>query len=173
MKATLRILPWIILLIPFVVLGWYYASLPDRMLIVRGLLGNEATFAPKSFFTVFRVPMIEIVCAVAIETMRHRFAHSPGYTAMWSILLYTVALKSLFQAFEVLSSTNYADLFYRMTLGLVAVGMIAALIRGRGFFADGFRGKWELLLADHAILLALLIGYLGLAIVPIFVFGRT
>jgi hypothetical protein len=97
--------------------------------------------ASKSLFTVFRVPLIEMVCAVAIEVIRRRFANgNADYYSMWSILLYTVAFKSLFQAFEIVSSNN---LFYYLTFGIVIVGIIFALFKGRKFFSNFFRGGWE------------------------------
>ena len=110
MKTAFRIIPWLILLIPFAVLALFYASLPNGILITRSFFGNEAVIASKSLFTVFRVPLIEIVCAVAIEVMRRKFANvNADYYSMWSILLYTVALKSLLQAFEIVSANK---LFY-------------------------------------------------------------
>lgn len=168
MKTAFRIIPWLILLIPFAVLALFYASLPNETLITRSFFGNEAVVASKSLFTVFRVPLIEILCAMAIEVMRRKFANvNADYYSMWSILLYTVALKSLFQAFEIVSSNN---LFYYLTFGVVIVGIILALFRGRRFFSDFFRNNQKFSGAETAILVIALIAYLGLAIVPTFVF---
>ena len=168
MKTAFRIIPWLILLIPFAVLALFYASLPNKILITRSFFGNEVLIASKSLFTVFRVPLIEIVCAVAIEVIRRKFANvNADYYSMWSILLYTAALKSLLQAFEIVSSNN---LFYYLTFGIVIVGIILALFRGRKFFSNVFRGDWEFSSLEKAILIIILIAYLGLAIVPIFVF---
>ena len=171
MKKAFRIIPWLILLIPFAVLALFYASLPNEILITRSFFGNEAIVAPKSLFTVFRVPLIEIVCAVAIEVIRRKFANvNADYYSMWSILLYTVALKSLLQGFEIVSSAKFADDFFYATLGVVIVGIILALFKGRRFFSDFFRNNQKFSGAETAILVIALIAYLGLAIVPTFVF---
>lgn len=167
MKTAFRIIPWLILLIPFAVLACFYSSLPNEILITRSFFGNEVVLASKSLFTVFRVPLIEIVCAAAIEVMRRNSANvNADYYLMWSILLYTVAFKSLLQACEIVSSNK---LFYYLTFDVVIVGIILALFKGRKFFSNFFRGNWEFSNLKKAILVIILIAYLGLAIVPIFV----
>ena len=172
MKTVFRITPWLILLIPVAVLAYFYNSLADQVLIYRSFFGNEVTLAPKSFFTVFRVPLIEIICAATIEIMRGKFDEAKAdYYAMWTIFLYTVAFKSLFQAFEIISSENFINLFYYLTLGVVIIGIILALLAGRKFFLNPFRGDWEFSRLEKTVLVINLIAYLGLAIVPGFVFG--
>jgi hypothetical protein len=171
MKTVFSKIPWLILLLPFVILAVFYNSIPNEVLIARSFFGDDATFAPKSLFTVFRVPLIEMVCAAAIGVMRHKFAsENADYYAMWNILLYTVALKSLLQAFEIISSSKFFNDFFYATLGVVLVGIILALFKGRRFFSDLFRGKQKFSGAETAILVFALIAYLGLAIVPLFVF---
>lgn len=140
-------------------------------MITRSFFGNEAVFAPKSLFTVFRVPLIEIACAAAIEVMRRKFVETnANYYLMWSILLFTTAFKSLFQAFEIISSKTYAELFYYLTFAVVIIGIISALFAGRKFFSSFFSQKWTLNGLEKTILAVILIAYLGLAIVPVFVF---
>ena len=171
MKTVFSTIPWLILLLPFVILAVFYNSIPNEVLIARSFFGDEATFAPKSLFTVFRVPLIEVVCAAAIGVIRRKFAsENADYYAMWNILLWTVALKSLLQAFEIVSSSKFFNDFFYATLGVVLVGIILALSKGRRFFADFFRGNQKFGSAETAILLIALIAYLGLAIVPLFVF---
>ena len=172
MKPIFLIISWLILLIPFAVLAYFYNSLANEILITRSFFGNEAVFAPKTLFTVFRVPLIEIVCAAAIELMRRNSANeNADYYSMWSILLYTVALKSLFQAFEIVSSGDSAKLFYYFTFAVVIVGIISALLKGRSYFSNLFRGNSKFNYLEKAILLAILLAYVGLAMVPIFIFG--
>ena len=171
MKNVWPKIPWLILLLPFVILAVSYNSLPDQILIARSFFGGGAIIAPKSLFTVFRVPLIETVCAAAIEIMRRKFAGEVAdYHRMWSILLWTVALKSMLQAFEIASSATLARDFFYPTVGVVAVGIILALVRGRRFFADFFSGEWKLGIVEKSMLVVLLILYLALGIVPIFVF---
>jgi hypothetical protein len=171
MKIVFRITPWLILFISFAILALFYNTLPNEILIARSFFGNEVTLAPKSLFTVFRVPLIEAVCAAAIEMMRRKFAAVDAkFSLMWEILLYTVALKSLLQSLETVSAENFAILFFYLTVAVVGLGLIAALFVGRGIFSKSLRAARKFNLAETAILIFLLFGYLGLAIVPILVY---
>jgi hypothetical protein len=170
MKNVWQKIPWLILLLPFVIPAVFYNSLPNEILIARSFFSDEVTVAPKTLFTVFRVPLIEIVCAAAIELMRRKFADNADYYSMWSILLYTVSLKSLLQAFEIVSPGELAKDFFYVTFGVVIIGVIPALIKGRRFFTDLFRGNGKFSVVETAFLVIILFAYLGLAIVPIYVF---
>lgn len=171
-KIFLATTAWLILLIPFVILAYFYNSLGSEILIVRSFFGSEVVLAPKTLFTVFRVPLIEIVCATAIEVMRRNSANENiDYYAMWNILLYTVALKSLFQCFEIISSGDLAKLFYYLTFAVVIIGIISALFKGRSYFSNLFCGNLKFSSLEKAILFFILLAYLGLALVPIFIFG--
>lgn len=177
MKIAFLITPWIILLVPFIILAFLYNSIDEQVLLMRSFIGNQTVYAPKSLFTVFRVPLIEIVCAAAIETMRAKFSRSKpnaGFT-LWSILLYTAAFKSLFQVFEFISlavyySPDYAELFFYLTLLTVIVGICLAVIKGRKIFSSSSRNDWKLSVAEKVFLSFLLTAYFILAIVPTFIF---
>lgn len=170
MKILIRIIPWLILAISFALLALFYNSLPREILIARSFFGNESVVAQKTLFIVFRVPLIETVCAAAIELMRRRFAAvNAKFSAMWEILLYTVALKSLFQSLETISA-DLANLFFYLTIGVVALGILAAAFVGRDLFSKSSRAAWRFSSADKAILVFLLAAYFGLAIVPILVY---
>jgi hypothetical protein len=172
MKVPLRtVIPWLILLISFIILAFFYNSLPAKILIARSFFGGDATFAPKTLFTVFRVPLIELVCATTVEIMRRKFAAADAKFALtWSILLYTVALKSLFQSLETVSTENSANIFFYLTLGIVISGIVAALFVGRDFFTKSSRAAWNFDMFEKSILIFLLFGHLGLAIVPILIY---
>lgn len=171
MKNFWQKLAWLILLLPFVILAVLYNSLPNEILIARSFFSDEATVAPKTLFSVFRVPLIEIICAAAIEIMRRKSAGvNADYHAMWSILLVTVALKSLLQCFEIASRAEFARDFFYITFGVVIVGIIAALAKGRRFFAELFSGREQFGKVEKIAFFIILIAYLALAIVPIFVF---
>jgi hypothetical protein len=171
MKVLKSAIPWLILLASFAILALFYNALPNEILIARSFFGNEATRAPKSLFTVFRVPLIELVCASAIEIMRRKFAPvDTKFALMWLVLLYTVSLKSLFQSFETISAENFANIFFYMTIGVVALGLAAALFVGRGVFAKCSRAVRTFDAVDKSILIFLLFSYLGLAIVPILIY---
>lgn len=115
-RALYQIVPWTIILLPFLVPGISYSSLPAEITMFRGLDAAPAIYAPKSLFTVFRVPLIEVFCALAIEIMRRRAAgveSQKSYYPMWTLLLYTVAFKTLLQAFEMVSSKDKSDISIR------------------------------------------------------------
>src|SRR5687767_8055163 len=115
MKTRLRtVAPWLILLAPFVILACAYNSLPNEILISRSFFGDEFTVAPKSLFTVFRVPLIEVVCGAAIWIMSRQRSDESNSThyLFWTILLYTVGVKSLLQAIELLMPRDLANLFW-------------------------------------------------------------
>ena len=172
--AVKQIIPWTLLLLPFLILASFYTGLPDNILIARDLDGSDAIHVPKSLFTVFRVPLIEIVCALAIEVMRRRFAQSAKhgrYYLMWTVLLYTVALKSVFQAFEISASDRLATLFLYSTVGVVALGIILAIVVGSKAFVGFDRGDWKISVPEILMLVALLLAYILLALVPVYVFG--
>lgn len=175
MKTAFRIIPWLILSIPFVILSFCYNSLPNEILIAQSFFSDESIMAPKSLFSVFRVPLIELVCGAIVEIMRWRGADSKNekavnYYSMWSILLYTVSLKSLFQALEIISLGNTARLFYYLTLGIVIGGIILAFFKIRKVFSDFSRNDWKLSLTEKIMLVILLAAYLSLAFIPTFVF---
>ena len=169
-----RVLPWVIVLTPFLVLYCFYDPLPDQITIARSFFDDDIVVAPKSLFTVFRVPLIEVVCAGAIELMRCRPSDTrpelrTRYDRFWTVLLYTVGLKSLLQAVEIVSN---ADWVFYPTLGVVIVGLAAAVVTGRKLLS-GFRkvgGPFNPL--RILALVFLLMAYLGLAIVPVYVYGQ-
>jgi hypothetical protein len=177
MKIAFLITPWIILLVPFIILVFLYDSIEEQVLLMRSFAGNQTVYAPKSIFTVFRVPLIEVVCALAIETVRAKFSHSKpnaGFT-MWSILLYTAAFKSLFQVFEFISlsvyhSPDYAGLFFYATLLTVVAGICLAIIKGRKIFSSSSRSDWKTSFKEKIFLTVLLAAYFILAMVPTFIF---
>src|SRR5215213_9472884 len=126
----MKIFPWLILAITFFALAYFYNSVAGEILIYRGF-GGDTLFAPKSVFTVFRVPLIELVCAALVEVMRRKFSRSESGRAaasIWNVLLYTVAFKSLFQTFEFIASfvynaQAYADVFFYATIFAVVGGI--------------------------------------------------
>lgn len=178
MKTAFKIFPWLVLAIPFFALIYFYNSIAEKILIYRSFSGGEALFAPKSLFTVFRVPLIEIVCAAIVELMRRKFSRSESgqpVASMWNVLLYTVAFKSLFQSFDfiaasVYNSQTYADVFFYATVFAVAAGIILAVSKRRAIFRRFRRQDWKLSSGEKIILGFLLVSYLGLAFAPMFIY---
>lgn len=168
-RVLYQLIPWTIILLPFLILGVSYSSLPAEIMMFRGLDAASATHAPKSLFTVFRVPLIEVFCALAIEIMRRRYAHVESrhsYYLMWTIVLYTVVFKTLLQAIEMISPKDRSDIFFYTTLGVVIVGVVSAAFTGRKAFSGRKRGEWKLELWEKAGLFGLLAGYVMLAFGP-------
>jgi hypothetical protein len=167
-----RIAAWVILAASFLILAGFYSSLPPEVEISRNLDGSASALAPKSLFTVFRVPLIELACAAAIAIMLRAAAPEQGrssYVVMWTILLLTVALKSLFQTFE--SVSGNASLFYFLTIAVVAVGIISAAIPAMKVFTTSDRGHWKLRPSEQIALAGLLLFYIAVAIVPSFIWN--
>jgi hypothetical protein len=174
MKLSAQAIPWIILAAPFIALAFLYNSIGNEVLVARSVFGNETIFAPKSFFTVFRVPLIEIVCAAAIETIQPKSSKS-DYFSVWNILLYAIAFKSLFQFLEFISlsvfhSESHAVFFFYATLAVVIIGISLVVLKGREFFSGESRKDWKLSASGILFLGILLIAYFILAFVPMFIY---
>ena len=138
-----RIIPWAIILLPFLILGISYNSLPADVLIFRGLDSTTADYAPKSLFTVFRVPLIEVVCGLAVEIMRRRAAKIPdhkSYYLMWTVLLYTVGVKTLFQALEAVSADSKRPHFYATAFAVILGYTFRRIRRAQGVYRFEARG---------------------------------
>ncbi len=170
--AVYRCAPWIILLGSFVILAVSYSSLPSDVVITREIFGTAATSAPRSLFTVFRVPLIELVCALAISLMMSKGVKDEvdaDYNAMWRVLLFTVAFKSLFQTFETISTEN-ANVFFYATLAIVIFGVILAFFPGYKFFSAVNRPHIELSNKKKILLASMLIIYVASPSFPL-IFG--
>ncbi|HEX9962406.1 MAG TPA: hypothetical protein VGB00_15835 [Pyrinomonadaceae bacterium] len=177
MKTAVKIFPWIILAITFLALGYFYGSIAGEILIYRSF-GGDTVFAPKSLFTVFRVPLIEVVCALMVEVMRRKFSRSESgkpFAPVWNILLYTVTFKSLFQTFEfiasfVYESQTYADVFFYATIAAVIAGIFSVVFKGRDIFRNLRREDWKAAPLEKVVLGVLLVSYLFLAFAPTFIY---
>jgi len=98
-----------------------------------------------------------------------------SYYSMWSVLLFTVALKSLFQTFEfvstsVFSQPFYASVFFYSTLAIVFGGVVLAIIKGRKFFANFQSESWKLKNWEKISLMILFLIYLSLAFAPMLIY---
>lgn len=174
-KFGLRYAPWAILSASILIPAFLYGSLPDNILIARGLFGSEAIFAGKSLFTVFRVPLIDIVCALAVVLLSRasvNAVNSAAYQAVCSALIFTAAFKSLFQSLEIVSGPEWASGFFYLTVASVALGLIAAVVLGRSRIRSFNFREIRLPFPEKAGLFALLLAYIGLAVVPVVYFSR-
>ena len=168
---AVRIFPWIIFAVAFILIGVFYESLPTRVVITKGIFGGPDVVADKSPFTVFRVVLIDLICAFAIEIMRRRSVSvelQPGYERFWLILLFTAALKSLFQSLELIfAPTN--EYFYAV-LAIVVTGVALAAVVGRKLISDFDRSEWKLARGDRLLLGICLTCYLVIAVGPVLYF---
>lgn len=163
--------PWLILLASFIVLAVFYDSLPPEVIIIRGIFGDADTVAPKSLFTVFRVPLIDAICAAAAALLLRRFLLvAPPLAAFWLILLYTATCKALLQACEIVSPPGAANVFFYLTIAFVAAGIIAAFAVAAPRLSGFGKGLGRFSVAETVILAMLLVAYLGVAIAPSFVY---
>lgn len=167
-----RIAAWSIIAAAFLILAGFYSALPPEVVISRNFDGSASIVAPKSIFTVFRTPLIELASAAAIAIMLRRAGTGQGrrdYYAMWTILLLTVALKSLLQTLEVVSGN--APIFYNLTIAVVVVGIVSAAMPAVTVFREFDREDWKLRTTDLVALAGLLLIYVGIAIVPLFMWS--
>jgi hypothetical protein len=58
-------------LIPFLVLAYFYAELPDRLPMLLNLKGEVITWVQKSALSVFRLPLMAIVIQVVCLLMKY------------------------------------------------------------------------------------------------------
>jgi len=135
------------------------------------MFGAADTLAPKSLLTVFRVPLIDAICAAAAALLYRRFLlAAPSMANFWLILLYTAAFKSLLQAFEIASPTEIAGVLFYLTLLVVAGGIAVALYVSRKHMSGFLQGLGKFTATESVILIVLLIAYLGLAFGPFLYF---
>jgi uncharacterized membrane protein len=63
-------------LLPFLVLGYFYPALSERVPLFLNLRGEVATWAEKSVLSVFRVPLIAVVMQVVCLLMKYGMVQS-------------------------------------------------------------------------------------------------
>lgn len=166
-----RFVPWLILLCSFTILAVFYGSLPSEVVLARAFFDGADTLAPKSLFTVFRVPLIDALCAAATALMYSRFLLvAPNLANFWLVLLYTAVLKSLLQAVEIAAPPIFVGVLFYLTFIVVGGGVTAAFYISRQHLSGFFIGLGRFSAAETIILTALLFAYLGIAIVPLFLF---
>ncbi len=169
--AIHRFAPWILLVASFVVLSVFYDSIPSEVIIARAFFEGPNTLAPKSIFTVFRVPMIDVISAAAAALLYRKFLLAASNLAhFWLVLLYMAVVKSLLQAFEIISTPENARVFFYLTLFVVVAGISMAFYISRKNLSEVLKGLAKLSVAESIFLIILFFAYLGIAIVPLFVF---
>jgi len=64
-------------LVPFLVLAYFYAALPERVPLFLNLKGEVSTWAQKSALSVFRVPLMAVVTQLVCLLMKYATLQSP------------------------------------------------------------------------------------------------
>ena len=126
---------------PFLLLLGVYDALPAQLPVFRFALAGGTIVAAKSFFTVFRVPLMNVTHGSMAAIMLAHTAdfedvkQRASYSALFSTLLFTVALKSNFEAVEFGSLAQPLSLFRNWatagTVVSVVGGLILAFFRSR------------------------------------------
>jgi hypothetical protein len=122
----------------FVLLAGAYDAMPAELPLFRNPIDGAVTIAPKSVFTVFRVPLMNLTHGLMAAVMLSRTTdfedetRRSSYFAVFSTLLFAIALKSDFEALEI---SGLAGPFRRWaTIGTavsVVGGLLLAFVRGR------------------------------------------
>jgi hypothetical protein len=166
------ILPWLLLISAFVLIGFFYSELPPDILIARGMFGGHPLIGPKTLFTAFRPPLIELICALVVKVMSRSDLVADtrtAYKTFWLILLYTLGFKSLFQAFEIVANPLSAPVFYSVTITFVLIGIACAAPFGWSLLRRD-RSKWRIDSVEKLQLFGLLAAYILTAILPIWIY---
>ncbi len=166
---VIRVLPWVAIALAFCLVGVFYNSLPAEITITRRPFGGSDLIAPKSVFTAFRVVLIDLLCALAIEIMLWRTV-SPkvrrSYLRFWHVLMLTVGFKCLLQAFELIAAPQLTSIYFYAVIAVVAIGFAVAAFFGRNLISNFDRADWKLGLRESCLLGGLFAGYLAIAIGP-------
>jgi hypothetical protein len=123
---------------PFLLLAYAFDALPSEIPIIRNPFAGATLVAPKSAFTVFRVPLINLTHGLMAGVLLSRSEgfkdekRRAAYSAFFSTLLFAVALKSNLEALDI--SRLAASFGGWITVGTVASvigGLALAFFRGR------------------------------------------
>ena len=92
--------------VPFLLLAACYAALPAEVPVLRNPIAGAVILAPKSLFTVFRVPLMNLTHGLMAAVMLSRYGdfedtqREVSYSGIFLTLLFAIALKSDFEALE-------------------------------------------------------------------------
>jgi hypothetical protein len=165
------------LCISFLLVGASYAALPREIPLLRDWTGHGILWATKSPVTAFRIPFMGLISASIAAVMRNRArtvedpVRRAGYSDMWSVLLWTAAIKSLFEVmeFRTLAAPTLLE-HYAGSIGTIAsvvVGIALALARGWKVLSAFDRTEWRLARRDRIVLASLVVLYAAVAVLPL------
>jgi hypothetical protein len=165
----------------FMLLAGVYDALPIEVPILRIPIAGFVSTAPKSVFTVFRVPLMNLTHGLMAAVMLSHASdfddeeRRGSYSALFSTLLFAIALKSDFEALEIRGlAAPLGSLTHWFTAGtaLSVVGGVAlAFFRGKNV-----RIPWtelRLSVRDKMILSGLFASYLAMVAVSLLLSHRV
>lgn len=179
-----RALAWavgaMLLATPFFLLAVGYEALPPSVPLLRGWGGEARLAGAKTPFTVFRVPVIGALTAVAAALMARRppsDLRSPGAVGrFWLALFLTACVKSGCEGIELAAGVvgdgarTWAG---RGTIGALVVGLTVAAAQLPAAWPDlGRRAYWRLTTTEKTTLVCIGVSYLVFALGPIALTGR-
>jgi len=125
----------------FLLIAGVYNALPVELPVLRIPMAGIVTKAPKSVFTAFRVPLMNLTHGLMAAVMLSHTGDFDGegrrasYFAFFSTLLFAVAFKSDFEALGIsglaLPSGPFRSWATIGTMVSVGGGLALALVRGR------------------------------------------
>lgn len=141
-RLALTVLLCLMFCVPFVLLRVSYDAAPSELPVLRVWIGHPTLWATKSLFMVFRVPLMNLIHGLMAAVMLSRISdfknmtRRTSYSKLFLTLLFTIALKSDFEAMEFVATTAPVLRPYERwvgfgTLTCVVLGLTLALIRGR------------------------------------------
>jgi hypothetical protein len=120
---------------PFVLLVAGYQAIPQQVPVLRIPGSHAVALASKSIFTVFRVPLMNLIHGLMAAVMLSHASdfkiveRRNAYSGVFTTLLFTVALKSDFEALEI--SSRVLPALAACTVLCVIAGLALALWQSR------------------------------------------
>lgn len=159
---------------PFVLLAMRYRALPPEIPVLRVWIGHTSLAASKSLFMAFRVPLMNLLHGLMAAVMLRQapaFANPErraAYSRVFGTLLFTLALKSDFEAMEFAVHARWLALG---TLASVLGGLALALYLGRRVPLPW--PELRLPAGDKMVLVALFAAYLAIVAASLLVSHRA
>jgi hypothetical protein len=158
-----------------------YHSLPAELPVLRTSFASVATAAPKSLFTAFRVPLMNLTHGLIAAVMLSHAAdfddegRRASYFALFSTLLFASALKSDFEALEISGLALPLGSFGRWatagTVMSVVGGLALAFVRGRNVPIPW--RELQLSVREKIVLTGLFVSYLAIVAASLLVSHRA
>lgn len=174
-KKILIILSVIITISPFVLLPVFYDSIPQQVPVFVDMKGNPTLMTDKSYFSVFRLPLMGIMTQVICFTMfsvKLKYGRQKNQL-LWLSVSFLATLKMSITSMEVLIYENPETLNLLRTIVWVAICIaVVSIVFNVYSLYKNYNKKFVQYLSKistlHKTLLSLsFIGYLFLVLFPL------